>query len=371
MHKITFFPIGNADCCQIKLSGGQKLLFDYAHSPSGEESDDPRIDLASALKDDLGERDYFDVVAFTHADNDHIRGFSDFFYLEHASKYQSQDRFKIKELWVPAAVLIETNLQGEARILRSEARYRLKNGKGIIVFSRAERLKEWLESEGISLRDRLHIIIEAGKLIPGFDKSRDSVEFFVHSPFAVDADNGIEDRNECSLILQARFRADSQETDFLIIGDTTSANLAKIIEITEYYKRQERLHWDIFDISHHCSYLALSEEKGKDITKPIPQVERLLNNNSNGGVLVSCSNPVPNNDEVQPPHYQAANYYKEIACKIDGSFIVTMEHPNVSHPSPLEIEIDGVGATVKKTSSNIGIRTTRRPAPRAGFEYEH
>src|SRR5574337_1970825 len=109
MHKLTFYPLGNADCCKIDLANGRKLLFDHAHTRSDEDENDPRIDLAKVLREDLetDDRDYFDVVAFTHADDDHIHGSSDFFYLEHATKYQNGDRIKIKELWVPAAMITE------------------------------------------------------------------------------------------------------------------------------------------------------------------------------------------------------------------------------------------------------------------------
>jgi hypothetical protein len=56
------------------------------------------------------------VVAFTHLDKDHIGGASDFFYLEHATKYQDKNRIEIKTLWVPAAAIVEEGTEDEARI---------------------------------------------------------------------------------------------------------------------------------------------------------------------------------------------------------------------------------------------------------------
>ncbi len=53
MHKITFFPLGNADCCRLDLSDGRKMLFDYAHYRDAEDDDDLRIDLNAALHEDL------------------------------------------------------------------------------------------------------------------------------------------------------------------------------------------------------------------------------------------------------------------------------------------------------------------------------
>ncbi|MGA1824395.1 MAG: hypothetical protein ACMUIP_06990 [bacterium] len=368
MHKVTFYPLGNADCCLIELNNGQKLLFDYADTRNKEDDKDTRIDLPVKLREVVNNE--FNVVAFTHVDDDHIHGSTDFFYLEHAKKYQSEDRIKIKELWVPAAMITEVGLQGEAGILRAEARYRLKKGAGIRVFSRPERLKEWLEKEELTIEERRHLITDAGQLVPEFEKYQDGVEFFVHSPFAVHADDTLIDRNACSLILQATFYYDRQETKFMLIGDSTHEILTDIVNITKFHKREGRLEWDIYNIPHHCSYLALNSEKGEEKTIPVPEVEWLLNQGREKGVLVSCSNPIPKDGEdTQPPHKQAGRYYKEVAAEINGEFKVTMEHPTISKPEPLVITIDGWGATVKKTIMNAGVVAVSRPAPRAGAAY--
>lgn len=373
MHKITFFPIGNADCCRIDLENGKKLLFDFAHYKIMENDDDLRIDLGKTIKEDLAEaeRDYFDVVAFSHLDNDHIAAFGEYFYLEHAEKYQDEDRIKINELWVPAEVILESDLSGDARILRQEARYRLKKGSGIRVFSRPELLKEWLVSEGINPVLRANLITDAGSIVPNFQKLTDGIELFVHSPFAKRVDDNILDRNKDSLVFHITFLSGLKETKFFYVGDTECGILADIVNITNYHQRGERLKWDIFDIPHHCSYLALSEEKGDDKTEPIEEVQWLLDQGSNHGILVSCSKPIPNNDDDnQPPHRQAAKCYKECATAIDGEFRVTMEFPKKSKPSPMVIEIDSNGASVKKVITSGGLSAISRPAPRAGVSIE-
>ena len=174
MHKLTFFPIGNADCCRIDLSGGQKLLFDYAAMRCENDSTDRRIDLPRELRADLkaANRNHFEVVAFTHLDDDHIHGASESFRLDHAEKYRGEGRIVIETLWVPAAVIIEDGCEDEARIIQAEARYRLKQGKGIRVFSRPDKLTEWLRQQNLSLADRQHLITDAGLLIPGYSLDR-------------------------------------------------------------------------------------------------------------------------------------------------------------------------------------------------------
>src|SRR6266850_8145798 len=104
MPTITFHPLGNADCCRIDLAKGEKLLFDYADTRSKEEQSDKRIDLPRVLREDLtaAKSADYDVVGFTHLDNDHVCGAAEFFEFTHAAMYQGEGRIKIRELWVPA-----------------------------------------------------------------------------------------------------------------------------------------------------------------------------------------------------------------------------------------------------------------------------
>ncbi|MFF2533776.1 hypothetical protein ACFVS2_33580 [Brevibacillus sp. NPDC058079] len=369
MHKITFYPVGNGDTCKIDLECGKKMLFDYAHFYQPDNDDNLCIDVATELRNDLeaDNRDDYDVVAFTHADDDHVCGSSDFFYLEHAKKYQSADRIKIKELWVPAAFIIEGNLSGDAFVIRAEARYRLKQGQGIRVFSRPDVLIEWLESEGLNLEDIKHLITDAGQLVPGISATKDGVEFFVHSPFAKHVEDTVVDRNSSSLIFHATFFNGNEKTKFMLIGDSEHEVLTEIVEITKSHGREERLEWDIYDIPHHCSYLALNNDKGKDKTEPVENVKWLLEQGNHRGILVSSSNVIPTSgSDTQPPHRQAANCYKEIASNISGSFVVTMEHPKVSKPEPLVITIDELGAKLKKSIAFGASVITSTSAPRVG-----
>jgi 1,2-phenylacetyl-CoA epoxidase catalytic subunit len=78
-----------------------------------------------------------------------------FFYFEYAKDYQSDERIKINELWVPAAMLLETNPPEDARILRQEARYRLKNKQGIKIFSEPELLKDWIKQNELDYQEAL------------------------------------------------------------------------------------------------------------------------------------------------------------------------------------------------------------------------
>lgn len=374
MHKVTFFPLGNADSCLIELSNGKKILFDYADTHDSEDDEDRRCDLEKEIRDRVKEK--IDIVAFTHLDNDHIKGSSKIFWLEHAKNYQGEDRIKINKLWVPAAVLTEAAPDDEeAKIIQKEARYRFKEGKGIRVFSRPTKLKEWCEKNDIDFEARKDLLTDAGQLAPEFSKGIDGVEFFVHSPFAKRLnEEEVEDRNEDSLVMQAVFNIGGVDTKMLLMADIDHETVADIVEITkEFKKRPERLEWDIIKIPHHCSYNSIGPDKGEDKTKPIEEVKWLY---ENGGLnkcrSISSSKPIPQKNtkedkDDQPPHRQAAAYYKDVADQHRGEFLVTMQEPSKESPKPIVIEIDGNKARVLKAGIWGGGIAVSRPAPRAGY----
>ena len=348
-NKIIFFPLGNADTTLILLANGKKILWDYANEKT-EDKDDKRCDLPAELKKYV--KGDYDVVCFTHLDEDHINKFSSYFYLEHAEKYQKGDRPKIKELWVSAAVIVDTNSQNdEDNILKAEARYRLRNGSGIKIFSKPDKLKDWLKKNDIDFEKVKHLIVDAGTLVPGWNKSTDGVEFFAHAPFVghVDGDTVV-DRNGSAIIVQLVF-GNSKNTKFILGADGTADVWMDVVKVTRYHKHETRLEWDIFHLSHHCSYKALNgDEKGEEKTTPLDELQWLYETQGRTNcTIVSPSKQIIFEDTDQPPHFQAYNYYKEdVADEKKGVVIVTMESPNADEPQPIEIQIDDNGYKVVK-----------------------
>ena len=370
MHTVTFYPLGNADTSKIDLPNGRSLLFDYANTRDPDDATDLRIDLAKQLRAELAKADRksFDVVAFTHLDDDHVTGAPDFFSLEHASKYQGDGRIDIDDLWVPAAAIIETGLTGDKRVIQSEARYRLEQGKGVRVFSRPALLEKWLRSKGLAVADRKDLITDAGQVIPSFTRADDGLEFFVHSPFAMRSDEGeIVDRNRDALVVQATFVDSQAETKLILASDVDHEVIADIVKVTRKNGNARRLEWHLVKLPHHCSYLSLGREKGKRKTVPTGPVRWLYEvQGQQRGRLISSSKPIPTEDTEQPPHRQAASYYREVATCKSGEFLVTMEHPKRSAPKPLVVEITKWGATVRKVIGSGAAAVTTHRSPRAG-----
>lgn len=383
-HEVIFYPVQNGDTSQVLLSNGRRVLFDFCHRSNSEDDTNLAIDLQQQLKHELDEvdQDFFDVIAFTHADKDHIQGSSDFFELQYASKYQGDGRIKIKELWVPAAMLLEEASRDEQSeefvILRQEARHRLLEGSGIRVFSRPVALMNWLEPKlaerGESSTARDHLFVDAGQIVPGFSLISDGVEFFCHSPFIKHCDEGDIIRNRSALIFNVRFLANGYTYDYLEVGDADWEVLEDIVTVSEYHGNSDRLNWNLYNIPHHCSYKSLNEDgqKGERETTPKPLVKKLLEYGQSDAYMVSSSKAITDEptayDQIQPPHIQARKCYERYLQNVGGrKFLVTMEQPNADSPKPLRFEITGGGVTWRRSAILVGAPALAGSTPpRAG-----
>lgn len=376
-HTVTAYPVANGDTTQIVLANGRRVLLDFCHRSNAESADTPEIDLKAQLRKELKEakRDYFDVVAFTHADLDHIQGSTEFFELEHADKHCGNERIKMRQLWVPAAMLLDRPMRDEMSdefaILRREAWHRLVQGKGIRVFSQPQELMDLLEPKlkerGESSGARDHLFVDAGTVVDGFSLAQDQVEFFTHSPFIEHCEGGDFIRNEASLVFNIRFDVAGFRYDYLHFGDSEWSAIEDIVRITRYHNRNDRLAWDLFNIPHHCSYKCLSDEKGTQETVPKPLVKHLLQQGKRGGYIISSSKPIPSTEEKQPPHFQARNAYQSHLDAVGGrKLLVTMEQPNTTKPEPLIFEITSGGVGWKRATAIGSAAIITSTPPRAG-----
>lgn len=366
MHTVRFFSVGNADTCLITLENGRRALFDFADMRDPNNPLDKRCDLEKELRTCLDGDKEIEAVAFTHLDRDHCNRAKDVFWLEHAPKYQGDGRIRIGTMWVPAAAVLEEGVTGQARTLRAEARHRFLKGKGIRVFSSPDQLDQFLIDRGIDPAERRDLISDAGTLCPEFDIQRDGVEFFVHSPFAERCEGKLIVRNAAALFMQATFKVGDRATRLILSADLDHEAIDAIVRVTRYHKNAHRLAWDINNVAHHSSYKSLASEKGDEVTEPSAGLKWLYEEQGQpNGLLVSTSDTIPTEDTEQPPHRQAAAYYKRVAKALGGQYIVTMGHPTPGKPEPLVIEIGGRGCTIQKKSGGSAAIISSA-APRAG-----
>ncbi len=358
-QRITIYPLGNAETILLELSNNKRILIDYAAMRTEEEGD-KRYDITTTLV----KFSSFDVVMFSHAHEDHVKGAKDFFEFDHAEKYQGNGRVKIKELWVSSAFVLDSSVSEDARVIRQEARHRIKKGYGIKVFAEPDKLDQWLIDNDLSTDDSENSIIHAGTLLKNKDHCLgDELDVFVHAPFSEDA-NESEDRNDPSIVLQLRLANFSRTTTIFVTGDAPHEILDKIVERSEKAGNDSYLYWDLYDIPHHCSHTGLSDERGEKVTDTSENIKRLLSNYSrkNAVMIASCRAFCDvGDDDPLPPHFQAKDAY--IKYSGEKEFIATMEYPNKVNPQPLVYEIDMFGITKKVVTASPIITS---PAPRAG-----
>lgn len=344
--KIRFYPVGNGDSALIENEDGKHLLIDYNCPSEAKDDDDERINLEEELDERLKDKD-LDALMITHSHDDHYHGFSEYFWLNFAEKYQGDDRRKFTELWVPDALIWETGITGEGKTLRSEARHRLLEEKtGIKIFGESESLIEFIEdSEKATYEEVKHLIFKPGDVINYFS----GFEIFIHSPHSWKTEEDENKNNKC-IVIQADFRIDSVSVAKVIFGsDAESDAWESIYSTTENNKNLGRLESDVFKISHHCSHTALNkDEKGDLLTEPAEKVKKLFDEQGQDKCkLIASCDKIPSKskrNESGPPHYQAAEYYRKVAGDKDGEFEVTMEQrlgPKNRKPIIVEITIYG------------------------------
>ena len=352
--KIRFYPVGNGDSALIENDDGRHLLIDYNCPDEAKDDDDERINLEEELDKRLEYQD-LDVLMITHAHEDHYGGFSEYFWLDFAKKYKSDDRRKITELWVPDALIWETGIIGEGKTLQSEARHRLlEEQSGIKIIGESDSLIEFIEDSGkVTYEDVKHLIFKPGDVINHFS----GFEIFIHSPHSWKTE-GDENKNNKCIVVQADFRIDFKSVAKVIFGSDAESNAwENIYSATENNGNLDRLEFDVFKISHHCSHTALNkDEKGNFITEPVENVKKLFEEQGQYKCkLIASCNKIPSKskrNEPEPPHYQAAEYYKEVAGDKDGEFEVTMEQATGSNNrKPIIIEITKYGPRIILLSS--------------------
>jgi hypothetical protein len=351
---ITYFPARNGDTSRIRLSDGTDIVIDCNIT---EESRDPavkeRYDVHAHLVDEARKENgvpHVDAFILTHPDTDHCRGFKDTFYAGDPSKYDDEDRenglIVVDELWFSPRIFSpheEGKLAPSAKVFLKEARRRRSLYlSGSPERSRAGNRLRIIGYTGSGENEGLEDIVT----IPGStvnrvnDVEKRDFSFFVHAPFKEDTDSENGERNDTSVILQARFGVGGDEHACLAFfgGDAGCAVWRRVLGRS----MDEALRWDLFLAPHHVSWGFFSEERHEDNPDPSESSLAVLGKKRAGARVVASCKPVKD-DGDNPPSFAAAQEYKKAVGA--ANFLVTSVHPNEDEPLPLAFLMSKNGPT--------------------------
>jgi len=361
---ITYFPVGNGDTILIQLVSGKSIILDCNISKDSQDEEvkssfDVQSYLLRTLKKDASNAYHADVFILSHPDQDHCRGFDDVFYTGDPAKYSDTHKKNsliiIDEIWFSPRVFLphEKTLCDPAKAFRKEVNRRIElyKNKGAGYKLKGNRIRVIGFSDSDKLDGLQDIVIAPGNSISFINGSDESdFSFFVHAPFKKDTDSKWSERNDTSIVLQARFDVDNTKHACLVFmgGDAGAAIWEDILDRSS----NADLKWDIFLAPHHCSWTFFSEEPYKDNKTPSDKSLQILGKKRKGAIVVSSCKPIKRNDD-NPPHYAAANLYKKSVG--DDKFYVTSEHPDVKQPLPIVFSMSKNGPVKEDSSKSSAI----------------
>lgn len=363
---ITYFPVRNGDTGQIRLSDGTDIVIDCNIT---EESRDPavkdRYDVHAHLLGEVRKEDgvpHIDAFILTHPDDDHCCGFKDTFYTGDPSKYGDEhlekDLIVVEELWFTPRIFSsheEGKLATSAKLFLKEARrrrdlYRSGSPERDEPGNRLRIIGYTSSGENEGLEDIVTVPGRATSEING--ETKRDFSFFVHAPFKEDTDAEDGERNDASVILQARFDVDGQDHACLAFfgGDAGCAVWRNVLNRSS----DGDLRWDLFLAPHHVSWSFFSEERHKDNPEPSDSSLAVLGKRRAGARVVGSCKPIKD-DGDNPPNPAAKEQYENAVGS--ANFLVTSETPDEDEPLPLVFLMSGNGPVKGGRSRSSGGRS--------------
>jgi hypothetical protein len=362
--KITYFPVGNGDCSLIELSDKTQILIDCNITEDSRDHDEPaRYDVHAHFvkfgKRLNGRIPHVDAFILTHSDQDHCRGFDTTFYTgdpaSYSDRHLNSGLILIDELWFTRRIFAphEGRLSLPALAFRREARRRIDLHKKRAATGNlpGNRIRIIGYSDNPDYRGLEHLVTVPGNFIDVIDaKKKADFRFFVHAPFKLETDSKWSERNDTSVVLQARFKIGDVENACLALfgGDAGAAIWSKILQRSN----KATLRWDLFLAPHHCSWSFFSELPYKDNKVPADEsLEMLKMGVGQSRVICSCK-PIRDDDDNPPHHPAKLLYVKQVGA---DRFHVTSETPNQKSPQPLVFEMSASGPVRVESASASAI----------------
>jgi hypothetical protein len=368
--KITHFPVGNGDCSLIILSDNTQILIDCnTTEDASDDSVDERYDVHGYLLKYGKKHDgkikipHIDAFILTHADQDHCRGFETMFYTgdpaAYSAKHEQQGLLLIDELWFTPRIFCphDTEMCKPAQAFRKEALRRMDLHKKLSPErnNRGNRLRIVGYTDNPDRKGLDHLTSVPGTYVDVIDgKKKTDFRFFIHAPFKLESDSKWSERNDTSLVLQARFDVDgTPDAAFAIFGGDAGAAIWE--KILQRSGDESTLQWDLFLAPHHCSWTFFSEQPYKDNKTPAKSSLAILGKAMNGARIVASCKPIRDDDD-NPPHWAAAQLYKKAVGA--QRFHVTSETPSEKRPLPIEFSISENGPVLEESPAASAVASS-------------
>jgi hypothetical protein len=274
----------------------------------------------------------------------------------------------IGELWV-TQMFFSNDLSDDASDVRKEAKRRRKLFEDGSAKSSKDgnRLRIIGYNDEDKTVDGLHYV--PGQTVDTFNgKKNDYLSIFIHAPFKNDLVRGKaeKDKNATSIVVQMRLKTQKNgdvKSKIIIGGDADHYVWEQILAKSQKNNNEDKLEWDLFLASHHCSWTFFNDTPYEDNKEPKDYALEFLDYQNDGANIIASSAKILDNDN-NPPCYQAKQeYVKKVGA---AKFKNTALNKDEKAPEPLAYTIDENGFTLAKVAAAASTILLESSTPRAG-----
>lgn len=347
--KIAFLPVDNGNMTFIKLNDVNEttILYDMYIREKATDPNDKTYDVLQYLKDNLKTdskgRHFVDVFILSHHDDDHIRGFENYFYTGDIKDISDKcEKIYIKEIWGSSRFFKKANifhtLQSNAKVFNTEMRRRYElhkkydaiqeEGNRIIILGKSDDDKtDHVENIVYEIGDSIHFLnnrnlsskIDINILGP-IEQQKDEI------------DDLYKRKNRGSVILQLNIEQDSYINQILLTGDAGADVLQYMYNIYHLSKFK----YDILLAPHHCSKYSMFNKLSDGSCEISENALELLSQAKSGAKIIASCREF---GKDTPPHKEAKKEYENIVG--ESNFFYTLGYKNGIEP--IEFEVTGLG----------------------------